>query len=192
MNKLMVVFLVAMTFGSAFAGNTHETGYARVGDRGDKVLLAEIHTMRAPTEEELVNKAAGWMKNFTQTSSFEACANICKSQTSNEFAAILSSSHSQISCGVSRDRCPEGFVPVDRTIHSHPHVELSNTIVLNEQDRSFLRARSSGRQIPQKMRFRADPRTFSKEDMEAGAGYLVTADRVLFQDGKNITVLQSN
>ena len=185
MTRFLVLSFIVFLSGMAVASDRNRSGYAQAGSRGEQVFVSEMHTISAPTEKALVLKATDWMRNFTKSSSYEACANICRSPTSGEFSAILSSSHSQIGCGISRDRCPEGFVPVDRTVHSHPM--SGNSLVLNDQDRQFMRVRVPGRHVPQNLRFRADPRVFSKDDFDAGPGYLITEDEVLFQDGKNVT-----
>lgn len=128
------------------APSSLQCGYFKLKQSGQKIFSSEIHSVKASSEEDLVQKTEEWMRNFTKTSGHEACANICKSPE-GEFSAIFTTSHSQIGCAVSRDRCLDGFSPAGRTIHSHPALPLSNSIVLSKTDQLFFKPEAAVTQL---------------------------------------------
>lgn len=181
MKKILIIVSLLFAVNTAAAENLLR-GRAKFGPRGESVPYIEMHTLSAQSEKELINKTSVWMRNFTRTSGYEACANICHSPTTNMFAHVLATSNSQIGCAVSNNRCPSGFVPLGRTIHSHPN--HGDALVMNNADREFLRARSPGQHIRRRHRMSAQANQFSEIDYIGGAGYLVTMQNVWYQEGR--------
>lgn len=155
---------------------------AVVGKRGEKVpamKVADVVMKEGETEQEFLLRSAIWLRNFTATSGYEACSNICRSPDGQKGLRVITS-NSQMGCAVI-DVCPENMSMTTENIHSHP---VSYRLNLNPNDRVLLMARGTSMKKPDVRIFNnRNPDVFSKEDFQAGSGYLVTRTKVWYQNG---------
>lgn len=174
--------LLASTDELVFESAPHGAANAIIGNGAQVMVLPLVATRSAQGEslDAFAMRVAPWFRNFTATSSFEACGRVGRS-ADGQFSIVITTSHAQVGCA-NANMFLEGFEDTGETIHSHPQVRR---YVAKGNDRAFLRASLGGsRPVPLRQRLNGGGLTFSEPDFASGPGYLVTASKVLHQRGK--------
>lgn len=137
----------------------YETGIELIGRPGQSTWMLLVEQGQAMREATL---KTGW----------EVCARVCIS-TSRQVGLRVTTVRSGLYCAVAWDQCPEGFLPTDALVHTHPADTMSR---VEPADRSL---------FPQdEFILIGNPNTFSPEDRMAGEGWLLTPDgQVLHHEG---------
>lgn len=171
---------LALTAGSASAQN-----HVQFGQRGETLPLTKLttlHSQEGETLDAFALRAGVWFRNFTTSSGYEACGPILAAQEGEgRWAIPVFSNLSQVGC-VMPEAAVEGFAGTGETIHSHP---VEKVVKTNGRDRVFMTGQSGRFHGARRQRQNVDSRTFSVTDFDSGAGYLVTDNKVLYQNGRS-------
>ena len=139
----------------------------------------EVHVVgeavNADTLEDAVVAVSSVLKNHSDTTGHEACAQICTMD--KRYAAQATTVNSHIMCPVT-NLCPEGFSPTQVSVHSHPG---GHSYKINAVDKILLNSPFYKIGASEK---RGKNNAFSQEDFAAGAGYMVNAQgEIFYQNG---------
>lgn len=165
----LIVTLLMLSLGSPMA-------------RGQAVINQELGTYVSEPGESLdafILRTAPVLDAFTAKKEWEACAAIAKSHEGDRFGFVLTTSQAMLGCLVYTDMLPEGMVFSGMNFHSHPGTP---DIYPTYMDQQLLNMRGLRGQVRAGDR-NAGRRGFSKDDFEAGPGYLVAGGRVFYQAG---------
>lgn len=134
--------------------------------------------------DEFVSRSGRVMRDYTDTTGFEAGGWLCVHRTTGQGAMTVISSHSQISVSASIKGCPlQGYALTPEFMHSHP---VKEHIVLTAHDlhghpASKVARLFSGMRAGSRVRVGASGGRFSKADLGIGPGYLVHGDNLYYQ-----------
>ena len=163
------VFLIATV---AQAGQKTSVGSLRMQVPVEMVTI--VISTEGESKEDFLRRAGGLLEGYTARTGFEACASVCQSPTRT--GVFITSSKAHAYCAAV-DRCPSGdMVNTGESIHSHPQ---ETRYVVNENDAIFSNFRHKRGD-----RRNGDPDKFSALDYAGGAGYLITAGELRYQEGR--------
>lgn len=140
-----------------------------------------IHCSASPGEEldAFVVRIAPIFDKFTAEHEWEACGELAKS-SDGRYGIVVGSVQAALSCITSEENVPDGFVAIGQSVHSHPR---TRTVRPTASDLALQR-RTGFRGLPyREVESNKAARSFSIPDFNADPGYLVTAGRVLHQQG---------
>lgn len=171
----------ALMFGMVLNANASTLKFGQRGETLPVFKIVTFYSNEGETLDEFALRMGVWFRNFTTTSSYEACAPIFAStEEPGRWAMPIYTNHSQIGCAMPKNQLI-GYSFTGQTIHSHP---VGRQVTPNVHDRSFMQGQST-RFLNNKLRQRrpVDARTFSRTDFASGPGYLVAHGKVLHQNG---------
>lgn len=130
--------------------------------------------------DEFILRTAPVLDAFTAEKEWEACAAIAKTPDGDRYGFVLTSSQGMLGCLVYTNILPDGMEFAGMSVHSHPGTPDVHPTYM---DGVLLAMRGLSGQV------RAGApnwgrRGFSKDDYDAGPGYLVANGRVFFQAGR--------
>jgi len=163
-----------LTLGVAQAGERVPLGQAHLG-QGLVAVFAVGTYVSDPymPEDTFVQRLAPGMRAYSAASGMEVGAMICSADLLHRYGVVLQTVDSQLFVPFTTD-CPPGMVSTGVTLHTHPGVAV---ISANAVDVAIL---GPGYAIGQRMA--TEGASFSPQDFNT-PGYLVTPERVLYQDG---------
>lgn len=131
------------------------------------------------TLDAFMLRIAPTLDAFTAKSEWEACGAIAQAPD-GRYGIVVGSVQAALSCAVSAQNVPAGFVAIGQSLHSHPRTK---TIKPTASDLA-IQAASNIRGLPYKA-VEKNPysQKFSDVDVSSGPGYLVADGRVLHQAG---------
>lgn len=171
----------ALMFGMVLSANASTLKFGQRGETLPVFKIATFYSNEGETLDRFALRMGVWFRNFTTTSSYEACAPIFASnEEPDRWAMPIYTNHSQVACAMPNDQLV-GYTFTGQTIHSHP---VGRQVTPNVRDRAFLQGQSA-RFLNNELRQRrlVDARTFSPTDFAGGPGYLVAHGKVLHQNG---------
>lgn len=129
------------------------------------------------TEVQFLERMRPVLRAFSDSTQFEACAEIASTADGKSWGILLGSSKSHLGCVVYPGRVPAGMAATGVTIHSHGG---SKGFGMNRADRLLTGTPDMGRYVWIDAQ-RLDH--FSPTDFAGGPGYLATPTGLLYQDG---------
>lgn len=175
---MRAVFLVIL-FTLCLASRASEVALDALGRA---VSIAQVSTVIGSPDEDdasFLLRQAHVLSEFTRTTGFEACSQICHSPGGAP-GLLVTTNRSHIGC-VIVDRCPSGMLPSGLSVHSHPHVR---SYEVNDVDLVFLKNRAPAKIVRRYERRSLSPEIgFSPSDYLAGPGYLIDDGFLFYQNG---------
>ena len=171
---------------------------ATMAQAQEVVMRADIYTTYQSHEsavgqslDDFMLQVAPDLAQITADTGFEACAAIGQNEE-GRYGVTITSSQSQMACILRPEIIPVGFAPTKLSIHSHPDstspkremTTMDKQLTQAMGRRPLVRSEEASRRNFGKARRTTN---FSKDDIENGPGYLVTGDKVLFQEGFGTT-----
>lgn len=174
---VLTAFLVFIT-GTAMAA---KVSFGPRGEKAEVTVLATFEAKPGETDHEFFLRKGMFFRGVTESTGFEACAQICRAPDGRP-GMVVSTSNAHIGCAIV-ETCPVGMTLTRESIHSHPTAAV---IKLNDNDRAFLEARPGATRVQRYDRRRLDHRKveFSPVDYAGGPGYLVHGNVLMYQAGE--------
>lgn len=181
---IFLVFLLVSQFAHAGGGSIPEKGI-KSGSRQVETKMWPVGTyLSEPGEgkEAFLLRVAAEAQAWTQANDAETCAFIATD--GERFGLRLLTLRSQVDCVFAYDVAPAGMKTTAETFHTHPAQNRGGYIELSDATRKSMRELGDlERHAKPKWAQVENKNEFSKRDLEAGPGYLVTEGRLLYQDG---------
>lgn len=138
--------------------------------------VATVVSREAENEQAFLLRAAPVLRDFTASTGFESCAQLCRNDRRIGLAVYTSGSH--IGCMVV-NICPRGMMETGETMHSH---SSKKSFTPNTADRIFApfrKQRAPKLEVPSP----GEVAIFSRADYKAGPGYVVDGGVLWYQQG---------
>lgn len=158
----------------SFAGEV----VAQVTVRGRPVNVYQVAEVKAPGTPDgtkaFAITMAYWLHDWTAKNGVEAIANLCHTADGKTWGARVLTIYAHTTSPITQ-ACPTGMVLSGVNIHSHPQLPAYRA---NAVDKLFLRQELRRNPI-----IGTEPDSFSDADFHNGAGYMVGAQSLNWNDG---------
>jgi hypothetical protein len=140
-------------------------------------IVATLTSEPDEDHDAFLLRVAHYMQRWTDTNNAEVCGYLASDGT--RWGVRLTTLKSQLTCISSKQVVPDGMIASGENIHSHPSAGEHGTLSTSMDTKRVARAfrEQVGRVI------RPSP-GFSKDDFDAGPGYLVADGKLSYQAGE--------
>lgn len=143
--------------------------------------VATYTSLPGEEKEAFLMRVSPEIEAWTAQNNAETCAFVATD--GRGWGLKLITIRSQVDCVFAFGVAPEGMTTTKETFHTHPRMDQGGYVKVNAQSREAMaRLGDDVRGKPTWFRIENN-NEFSKYDIEAGPGYLITNGQLLYQDG---------